>query len=112
LFAYVILTASEVMISITALEFSYTQAPNSMKSFIMGLFWLSVSLGNLITAVVNKVIVNADGTLMLEGAEYFWFFTALMSGTALLFIFAARLYKERTYIQSGRNTLEDIVVEE
>ncbi len=112
LFAYVILTASEVMISITALEFSYTQAPNSMKSFIMGLFMLSVSLGNLITAVVNKVIVNADGTLMLEGAEYFWFFTALMSGTALLFIFAARLYKEKTYIQSGRNTLEDIVVEE
>ncbi len=112
LFAFVILTAAEVMVSITALEFSYTQAPNSLKSLIMGLFLLSVSLGNLITALVNKIIVNADGTLMLNGAEYFWFFTALMLGTSLVFIFAARLYKPKTYIQSGRDTLEDIIVEE
>ena len=34
--AYAILTASEVFVSITCLEFSYTQAPNSLKSFIMG----------------------------------------------------------------------------
>jgi POT family proton-dependent oligopeptide transporter len=112
LFAFVILTAAEVMVSITALEFSYTQAPNSLKSLIMGLFLLSVSLGNLITALVNKIIVNADGTLMLDGAEYFWFFTVLMFVTSLIFIFVARLYKPKTYIQSGRDTLEDIVVEE
>ena len=42
------------MISITALEFSYTQAPNEMKSFIMGLYLLSVSLGNFITVGVNS----------------------------------------------------------
>ena len=37
-FAYIIMTAAEVLVSITALEFSYTQAPKAMKSFIMGLF--------------------------------------------------------------------------
>ncbi len=30
--AYVILSAGEVMVSITGLEFAYTQAPNRMKS--------------------------------------------------------------------------------
>jgi POT family proton-dependent oligopeptide transporter len=53
-FAYLILTIAEVMVSITGLEFSYTQAPNTMKSFIMGLWLLSVSLGNLIAALVNS----------------------------------------------------------
>ena len=32
--AYIILTSGEIMVSITALEFSYTQAPKKMKSFI------------------------------------------------------------------------------
>jgi POT family proton-dependent oligopeptide transporter len=55
--AYAILTASEVMVSITCLEFSYTQAPRRMKSVIMAVFLMSVSLGNVFTAVVNKVIL-------------------------------------------------------
>jgi len=98
--AYVILTAAEVMVSITGLEFSYTQAPNSMKSFIMGLWLLSVSLGNGITALVNTLIVNPDGTFKLNGSEYFWFFAGLMFVTAVAFIFVAIRYKVESYIQS------------
>ena len=56
LLAYVIITAAEVMVSITALEFSYTQAPPQMKSFVMSLFLLTVSVGNVFTAIVNNVI--------------------------------------------------------
>jgi POT family proton-dependent oligopeptide transporter len=56
LFAYVILTSSEVMVSITCLEFAYTQAPRTMKSVIMALFLMSVSLGNYFTAGVNSFI--------------------------------------------------------
>jgi POT family proton-dependent oligopeptide transporter len=58
--AYAILTASEVMVSITGLEFAYTQAPKKMKSLIMALFLMSVSLGNLFTAGVNHFIVVPD----------------------------------------------------
>ena len=61
LFAYAILTASEVMVSITCLEFAYTQAPKSMKSLVMAVFLFSVSLGNLFTSVVNKVILVDSG---------------------------------------------------
>jgi proton-dependent oligopeptide transporter, POT family len=83
--AYVVLTAAEVMVSITGLEFSYTVAPKSMKSVVMAIWLLSVSLGNAVTAVVNTVIQNADKTSKLPGASYYWFFTALMLAAAVGF---------------------------
>lgn len=55
--AYALLTAAEVMVSIVALEFSYTQAPKKMKSVVMGVFLVSVGIGNLFTAIVNKAII-------------------------------------------------------
>ena len=47
LLAYVILTLGEAMVSITGLEFSYTQAPNSMKSSVMALWLLTVASGEV-----------------------------------------------------------------
>jgi len=68
--AYVVLTASEVLVSITALEFSYKQAPLRMKSFIMALFLLSTSVGNLMTAGVNHAMIRPlQATAMDTGAE-------------------------------------------
>lgn len=100
--AYAILTAAEVLISITCLEFSYTQAPNSMKSLIMGFFMLSVSLGNIFTAGVNEFIQNPDGTSKLEGASYFYFFSGLMLATAILFILVTIFYKPKEYLQEEK----------
>ncbi len=97
--AYAILTSAEVMVSITCLEFSYTQAPNSMKSVIMSIFLLSVALGNEFTAVVNAVIQRDDGTNMLEGASYYWFFSGVMFVAACAFIVVAMRYRGKTYIQ-------------
>jgi proton-dependent oligopeptide transporter, POT family len=97
--AYVVLTAAEVMVSITCLEFSYTQAPNSIKSMVMSLYLLSVSLGNLITAGVNAVIQNSDGTSKLPGASYYWFFTGLMAVAAVMFVAVALRYRGRSYSQ-------------
>ncbi|MBL1432898.1 MAG: MFS transporter [Gammaproteobacteria bacterium] len=99
LLAYIIITAGEVMVSITCLEFSYTQAPRSMKSFVMALFFMSAAIGNLFTGTVNFFIQNPDGTSKLEGADYFIFFTLIMLVTTLLFTLYARFYKEKTYIQ-------------
>lgn len=96
---YVLLTSGEILVSITCLEFSYTQAPKKMKSFIMSVFLLSISLGNTFTAIVNAVIENDDGTRKLAGSSYFWFFTIVILVTAVIFIFVARRYKEQNYIQ-------------
>jgi POT family proton-dependent oligopeptide transporter len=97
--AYIILTAAEIMVSITCLEFSYTQAPKKMKSFIQAVFLLSISLGNAFTAVVNWFIENEDGTSKLAGPRYYWFFVVAMLVTAVLFIPVARRYRVKSYIQ-------------
>jgi POT family proton-dependent oligopeptide transporter len=96
------------MISITCLEFSYTQAPRRMKSFIMSFYLLSVSFGNLIVAGVNVFIQNEDKTSKLAGASYYWFFTALMLVTALIFLIVAKFYREKTYIQEDSTAPEQV----
>ena len=98
LIAYVVLTSAEVMVSITCLEFSYTQAPARMKSFIMAFFMMSIAAGNLFTSAVNFLIQNPDGSSKLVGAEYYWFFTLAMLATSLLFLLVVRFYREKTYI--------------
>lgn len=100
LLAYALLTAAEVMVSITCLEFSYTQAPASMKSFVMAFFMLSIAAGNLFTGVVNFLLERPDGTIRLAGADYYVFFTVLMLATAGLFTVVARRYRGEVHLHA------------
>lgn len=102
LLAYVFMTTAEILISITCLEFSYTQAPPRLKSLIMGLYLCSVSLGNLFTAGVNWWMEKSPGAL--SGAGYYWFFVKCMAVTAVLFVFVAMFYKGRTYLQDDQSS--------
>lgn len=63
LLAYLIFTTSEILISIVCLEFSYTQSPRKMKSFIMGIYLLSVFAGNALTGIINVYIQIPEITL-------------------------------------------------
>ena len=101
LVAYVILTSAEVMVSITCLEFSYRQAPKTMKSFVMAFYFLSVAVGNLFTSAVNFFIQNDDGTSKLTGASYFWFFTIIMLITAVLFLWASSHLQENNHFRDN-----------
>ena len=65
----------------------------------MAVFFLSITLGNVFTAIVNLFIQNKDGSSKLPGASYFWFFAVMMAVTAIFFIFVAMTYREKTYIQ-------------
>ncbi len=112
LLAYAIMTMAEVLISITCLEFSYTQSPITMKSVIMALYLMSVSLGNIIVSVVNIFIQNPDGTSKLPGASYYVFFSGLMAVTAVVFILVAWLYKEKTYIQKEASEADQLQARE
>lgn len=97
--AYILLSLGEVMVSVTALEFAYTQAPQRMKSIIMVLYLLPISVGNLFTAMVHRVIANPDGTSKLPGAWFYLFFAALMVVTVVVFALVARHYKAQTHLQ-------------
>jgi POT family proton-dependent oligopeptide transporter len=83
---YLFLSAGEVLVSVTALEFAYTQAPASMKSTIMGFWFVTIGIGSLLTATVASVNV-------FHGTAYFVFFTVLMLAGALLFRAVARRYR-------------------
>ena len=89
---YILLTAAEVMVSITGLEFAYTQAPRAMKSTIMSLWLLTVTLGNFCTAIIS--FLNK-----FKGMEESLFYAAIMFGVSLIFIWSASRYKERYYIE-------------
>ena len=102
--AYTILTAAEVLISITALEFSYTQAPQALKSVVMALNLMSVSLGNLFVALVNLFLLDETGEPILQGADYYLFFAAAMAVTAVLFVPVAWWYQEQNILQTEAPT--------
>jgi len=95
------LTASEVMISITCLEFAYTQAPRNMKSLIMAFFLLTVSLGNFLTSQVKFLLLEQDGSSKMTEVQEFWFWTGLILITAFLFRFVARRYKPVEYLHAA-----------
>ncbi|MBK9293850.1 MAG: MFS transporter [Oligoflexia bacterium] len=89
---YLVLTCAEVMISITGLEFAYTQAPRSVKSTIMSFWLLTVFIGNLITAYISKINI-------FQGSAFFLFFAALMLVVAFIFTYSAMKYKVQEYIE-------------
>lgn len=97
--AYTVITAAEVLVSITCLEFSYTQAPRTMKSLVMAMFLMSVSLGNLFTSGVNFFIYSDEGASYLAGADYYFFFAAVMAVAAVIFVVVARGFPDHTVLQ-------------
>jgi POT family proton-dependent oligopeptide transporter len=80
---YLLLTVGEVLVSVTGLEFSYTQAPRSMRSAIMSIWFFTVFAGNLLTLSVLKLVDFGD-------AASLWFFAAVMLGATLAFGAVAR----------------------
>jgi POT family proton-dependent oligopeptide transporter len=103
-FACLILTASEVMVSITCLEFAYTQAPKAMKSLVMALFLLTVSLGNYLTSGVKFLLADEQGASRLEVSNEFWFWTLFMTAGATLYIFISRKYTVNVFLQDRSTT--------
>lgn len=98
LLAYIFLTTAEVFVYLTMLEFAYTQAPMKMKSLIMSLSLLSISLGNLLTAAINHGIKVFSLQDTLTGPTYYLMFAGMMLVAAVLFIFVARTYQEQTIL--------------
>jgi POT family proton-dependent oligopeptide transporter len=89
---YLLVTIGEVMVSITGLEFAYTQAPKRMKSTVMGFWMLTVSLGQVLVALLASF---KD----LPRTHFFWLFAAMMLGASVLFGVRALFYTQKDYSQ-------------
>ncbi len=90
---YFVMTTAEVLVSITGLEFAYTQAPRAMKSTMMSFWLLCVTFGNLIVAFLAPLQKT------VELSQFFWLFAGLMAVAALVFATLAYFYKGKTYLQ-------------
>jgi POT family proton-dependent oligopeptide transporter len=89
---YLLMTVAEVLVSVTGLEFAYTQAPARMKSTIMGFWLLTVALGNVLVAFLA-------GFEKLERVNFFWTFAGLSAAAGLLFGLRAYFYVQKDYTQ-------------
>ncbi|XP_048049481.1 solute carrier family 15 member 2 isoform X1 [Megalobrama amblycephala] len=89
---YVFLTAGEVMFSITGLEFSYSQAPASMKSVLQAGWLMTVAFGNVI------VLIVAEGAGMEQWVEFI-LFAALLVAVSIIFSIMAYFY---TYVDADQ----------
>lgn len=92
LIPYFLITLSEVLVSITGLEFAYSQAPKRMKSTVMGFWLLTVAFGNVLVALLARFA-------HLELVNFFWLFAGLMAVAAAIFASRAAVYKVRDYVQ-------------
>lgn len=85
---YVIITMSEVMVSATAFEFAYTQAPPSMKAVAQSFELLTTCIGNIIDIFLVQIKLGDTQT-----AEYF-ILSFIMFGASIWFILLAIFYYE------------------
>jgi Dipeptide/tripeptide permease len=99
IFAYVVLSAAEVLVSITGLEYAYTQAPKSMKSTMSAIWLLTVAAGNLFDALINGNISEGGFFAHFTGASYYWLFVVICTVFLVVYLFVAPRLKERSYIE-------------
>uniref|UniRef100_A0A3Q4AND7 Uncharacterized protein n=1 Tax=Mola mola TaxID=94237 RepID=A0A3Q4AND7_MOLML len=86
---YFLITAGEVVFSVTGLEFSYSQAPSNMKSVLQAGWLLTVAVGNIIVLIVAEAATLED-----QWAEYI-LFASLLVVVSIVFAVMAYFY---TYI--------------
>lgn len=84
---YLLISISEVMFSITGLEFSYAMAPDNMKSVILAAWSMTTAFGNILTVFIESM------RLFANVAHEFLFYSLLMALDMLLFAFIGYHYK-------------------
>jgi POT family proton-dependent oligopeptide transporter len=93
---YVIIAIAETLVSVTALEFAYSQAPKRMKGVIMSMYTISIGLGSFVTSLVTAHVQFASRT------NYFLFWAAFMVAGAVLFAIVAALYKPVAFVAANQ----------
>ncbi|KAF1988796.1 peptide transporter PTR2-A [Aulographum hederae CBS 113979] len=97
--AYVLIALSEILASITGLEYAYTKAPSSMKSFIMSMYLLTSAFGAAFAAALSPVAKDPNLT---------WLYTGLAFAAAVSGIVFWVLFSKYNKTEESMNSLERI----
>lgn len=92
---YLILTVAEVLVSTTGLEFAFREAAPEMKSLIMSFFLLTISVGDLLVAVVTRIFSTPGNESGSISAPRFVMYAGLTFAVAILFSLATIPYRYR-----------------
>jgi hypothetical protein len=90
-FAYLIITVAEVLISVTGLELAYTAAPKSMTGFVTACWLVTVGMGNL--------VINAPVTRLypsMQPMAYFGMLAGALLVVSVAFYFVAIQFHRAT----------------
>jgi POT family proton-dependent oligopeptide transporter len=89
--AYACITVAEICISVVGLELAFTAAPNNMKSFVTGCWWLTVTAGNMLNAQVTPWYSDPR----ISPGQYFGLLTLMMIAVMVVFFFVARRFNRQ-----------------
>jgi POT family proton-dependent oligopeptide transporter len=94
---YIVLTAAEVLVSTTGLEFSFREAAPELKSTIMSFWLLTVTVGDLFVVGVTKLFsqANAGNEAASVSTSRFLLYAGLTLVVAVLFSVVASTYQYR-----------------
>jgi POT family proton-dependent oligopeptide transporter len=98
---YVVLTLSEIFVSVTGLEFAYSQAPKEMKGVIMSFWLLTTAVGNFF---VSGLVKHLD---VFTGTAKFLFWAVMVFAAAGLFALLARGYVTRDHFLTDAEAARD-----
>jgi len=94
--AYVFTALSEIFASVTGLEYAYTKAPESMKSFVMSLFLLTNAGGAALGLAISPVI---------KDPQMVWFYTSLAVVAFITGVLFWLLFKKYNAREDAMNDL-------
>ena len=81
--AYLFIGIAEIFISVTGLEYAYTKAPPTMKSFVQSLYLFTNAFGSALSEALVSVAVDPKFLWMYTGVSC----SAFVAGCAFWFIF-------------------------
>lgn len=92
---YVVLTAGEVLLSTTGLEFAFREAAPEMKSSIMSFWLLTIAFGDLLVVAVTKLFASASNDSASVSTNRFLLYAGMTFVVAILFSLVAGTYQYR-----------------
>ncbi|KAL4150030.1 hypothetical protein QTP88_003878 [Uroleucon formosanum] len=97
---YLCMILADVIFIATSIEFSFTEAPPRIKSFISACYLLTHSIGNLMVVVVSAF------SFRKQVHEYL-FFSGLMLADTLLLVYLSCNYKYKSFRQRPNDKNDD-----
>ncbi|VVC33645.1 Proton-dependent oligopeptide transporter family,Major facilitator superfamily domain [Cinara cedri] len=90
---YLCMVIAEVTFIVTTVEFSYTQAPPRIKSFVSACYSLTQSIGNLL------VVISVSALSFNNQVHEYLFFAGIMLVDTLLLVYLGSNYKYKSFEQ-------------